>query len=277
MILFYDEKGENMKFTISEIAGFFSNTKGAIRFYEEHGLIHPKRDQAGNRVYDYRDFLQLFYLKRYQKAGFTMSETADYFTSENEHEISDIEALVAIKQRDIQTQIEFMIKCSQWLKQFHHSLEKIQQKDFSIEERIMDDFYYLDEEYISEMNQQEKDVLSQWIACIPFVTLHVDLIPEDGHFKKSLGIGVFSENARLCNLPIPQKAKIMKGAKVLTRIVEKTGKDFEVDFYDDVMQIYEEYALPIYLYPSCSLIYSHKVNDVEKKYYRIFVPVKENE
>lgn len=257
-----------MKFTISEIASFFSNTKGAIRFYEEHGLIHPKRDQAGNRVYDYRDFLQLFYLKRYQKVGFTMSETADYFTSDNKHDISDIESLVAIKQQDIQTQIEFLIKCSQWLDQF-------QRRDFRIEERIMDDFYYLDEEYFSAMNKQEKEALAQWIAWIPFVTLHVDLIPEDNHFRKSLGIGIFSENAKICNLPIPSKVKIMKGAKVLTRIVEKEGRDFEIDFYEDIMQVYKEYDLPIYLYPSCSLIYSHKIDNIEKKYYRIFVPVKE--
>lgn len=264
-----------MKFTISEIASFFSNTKGAIRFYEEHGLIHPKRDQAGNRVYDYRDFLQLFYLKRYQKVGFTMSETADYFTSDNKHDISDIESLVAIKQQDIQTQIEFLIKCSQWLDQFHHSLDQIQRRDFRIEERIMDDFYYLDEEYFSAMNKQEKEVLAQWIAWIPFVTLHVDLIPEDNHFRKSLGIGIFSENAKICYLTIPSKVKIMKGAKVLTRIVEKEGRDFEIDFYEDIMQIYKEYDLPIYLYPSCSLIYSHKIDNIEKKYYRIFVPVKE--
>ena len=266
-----------MKFTISEIADFFSNTKGAIRFYEEHGLINPKRDKAGNRVYDYHDFLQLFYLKRYQKTGFTMRETAAYFTSDSEYGLDDVRSLVNVKQRDIQEQIDFLIICSQWLSQFQHSLDQIQRRDFSVEMREMTDFYYLDEGYFTNMNVQEKQLLAQWIAKIPFVTLHVDLIPEAGHFRKQTGIGIFADNAQRCGLTIPEKAKVMKGARVLTRIVEKEGKDFESDFYDDVMKIYEAYKLPIYLYPSCSLIYSHRDNGVDKKYYRIFVPIKEEQ
>lgn len=34
---------KNGWFTIKEVSDLFDNTRGAIRFYEEKGLIHPQR------------------------------------------------------------------------------------------------------------------------------------------------------------------------------------------------------------------------------------------
>ena len=56
---------KNGWFTIKEVSDLFDNTRGAIRFYEEKGLIHPQRDEHDFRWYSIDDIFQLFYLKRY--------------------------------------------------------------------------------------------------------------------------------------------------------------------------------------------------------------------
>ena len=64
------ERGE---FSIGELAGEFDVTPRAIRFYEDHGLLAPKR--AGQRrIYSPRDRTRLKLTLRGKRLGLTLSE-----------------------------------------------------------------------------------------------------------------------------------------------------------------------------------------------------------
>ena len=64
------ERGE---FSISELASEFDVTPRAIRFYEDHGLLAPKR--AGQRrIYSARDRTRLKLTLRGKRLGLTLSE-----------------------------------------------------------------------------------------------------------------------------------------------------------------------------------------------------------
>ncbi len=63
-------------FTISELAGEFGITTRAIRFYEEKGLINPRR--AGQqRHYSASDRVRLKLILRGKRLGFTLDESRD--------------------------------------------------------------------------------------------------------------------------------------------------------------------------------------------------------
>ncbi|WP_343584926.1 MerR family DNA-binding transcriptional regulator [Herbaspirillum sp.] len=66
-------------YTISELAEEFGITPRAIRFYEDHGLLNPKREGAGgrNRVYPARERTRLKLTLRGKRLGFTLSEIKD--------------------------------------------------------------------------------------------------------------------------------------------------------------------------------------------------------
>jgi len=64
------ERGE---FSIGELASEFDVTPRAIRFYEDHGLLAPKR--AGQRrIYSPRDRTRLKLTLRGKRLGLTLSE-----------------------------------------------------------------------------------------------------------------------------------------------------------------------------------------------------------
>ena len=64
------ERGE---FSISELAAEFDVTPRAIRFYEDHGLLAPRR--AGQRrIYSPRDRTRLKLTLRGKRLGLTLSE-----------------------------------------------------------------------------------------------------------------------------------------------------------------------------------------------------------
>ena len=66
-------------YTITELAEEFEITPRAIRFYEDHGILDPKREGAGgrNRVYPARQRTRLKLTLRGKRLGFTLAEIKD--------------------------------------------------------------------------------------------------------------------------------------------------------------------------------------------------------
>jgi len=60
-------------YTISELAKHFDVTPRAIRFYEDQGLLNPKRVNA-QRVYNDGDFVRLKLILRGKRIGFSLAE-----------------------------------------------------------------------------------------------------------------------------------------------------------------------------------------------------------
>lgn len=64
-------------YTVSELAGELGITPRAIRFYEDKGLISPRR-AGGSRVFDYRDKGRLALVLRVKRLGFSLNEIKEY-------------------------------------------------------------------------------------------------------------------------------------------------------------------------------------------------------
>jgi DNA-binding transcriptional MerR regulator len=64
-------------FTISGLAAELDLTTRAIRFYEEKGLIKPRRSSGNHRLYDRRDRARLKLVLRGRRFGYTLEEIAE--------------------------------------------------------------------------------------------------------------------------------------------------------------------------------------------------------
>src|SRR5438270_12526590 len=67
------EETERTEFSISELAREFDVTPRAIRFYEDQGLLAPRRD-GQRRIYTPRDRTRLKLTLRGKRLGLTLSE-----------------------------------------------------------------------------------------------------------------------------------------------------------------------------------------------------------
>lgn len=65
-------------YTITELAREFDVTTRAIRFYEDQGLLTPRRE-GRNRVYNSRDRVRLMLTLRGKRLGFSLGEIREYF------------------------------------------------------------------------------------------------------------------------------------------------------------------------------------------------------
>ncbi len=64
-------------YTISQIADELDISTRTIRFYEEKGLISPKRTNGNQRIYTSRNKARLKLILRGKRFGFSLDEIAD--------------------------------------------------------------------------------------------------------------------------------------------------------------------------------------------------------
>lgn len=118
---------DDTTYTISEVAADFNVTKRTIRYYEEIGLLNPKRNAGGQRIYEKKELTQLQLIFRGKKYGFQLDEikemillfekdptgrvqlvrTIEYGEEKVEEVIERIAELTAIKQEMEHLLIEF--------------------------------------------------------------------------------------------------------------------------------------------------------------------------
>ena len=64
-------------FTISQLAEEFDISTRTIRFYEEKGLIAPRRSKGNQRIYSRRDRARLKLILRGKRFGYSLDEISE--------------------------------------------------------------------------------------------------------------------------------------------------------------------------------------------------------
>ena len=65
-------------YTIHEIAALYGVGPDALRYYEQLGLVRPRRAQNGYRIYDLNDIYRLTILRDLRSLGFSMERIGEY-------------------------------------------------------------------------------------------------------------------------------------------------------------------------------------------------------
>lgn len=102
---------KNSTYSISELASEFEISPRSIRFYEEKGLISPKRTRGNQRIYEKRDRARLKLIVRGKRFGYSLEEIAEMIgmTDTSIDEITQIERSLKygeIKLREIGSRIK---------------------------------------------------------------------------------------------------------------------------------------------------------------------------
>jgi len=69
----YREPRQERTYTITQLCDEFGVTARALRFYEDEGLIFPRRNGLA-RVYSWRDRARLAWILRGKRVGFSLSD-----------------------------------------------------------------------------------------------------------------------------------------------------------------------------------------------------------
>ncbi|MBY6186918.1 MerR family DNA-binding transcriptional regulator [Marinobacter hydrocarbonoclasticus] len=103
-------KGSQATYSISELAREFDITTRSIRFYEDQGLLKPKR-RGQTRIYSLQDRVRLKLILRGKRLGFSLAETGRLFElydadRSSQTQLSTMLDLIEEKKRDLQLQMD---------------------------------------------------------------------------------------------------------------------------------------------------------------------------
>ncbi len=128
-------KGSQATYSISELAREFDITTRSIRFYEDQGLLKPKR-RGQTRIYSLQDRVRLKLILRGKRLGFSLAETGRLFELYDADRSSQTQLLTMLdlieeKKRDLQQQMDdikvIMMELTSAENQCRQALEAIQQ------------------------------------------------------------------------------------------------------------------------------------------------------
>ena len=210
---------KNGWFTIKEVSDLFDNTRGAIRFYEEKGLIHPRRDEHDFRWYSVDDIFQLFYLRRYASMSFSLDETLHTFVKKAQLTLPEIQAQITKREQELDVQIERLMRQREELRKYQRVLRECQFPRTVIED--CPEYYVLSADAFAKMTAADLSALKALIAAMPLTSVHADLIegPSGWHSVTSLGIieanaggrdSIASENAQAASLKSSGSLRVLR-------------------------------------------------------------------
>jgi DNA-binding transcriptional MerR regulator len=74
------KKSENTEYLISDLVEEFGISQRSIRYYEELGLIDPRRTAGNHRIYTKRDRARIKMVLRGKHLGFSLQDAATLFS-----------------------------------------------------------------------------------------------------------------------------------------------------------------------------------------------------
>ena len=90
------------QFSVNDVSEMTGISAYSIRYFDRIGLVAPKRDENGQRIYSYYDILDLTRRNRYKGMGFSLHETEQILSA---FPADDILALLDRKQESMQRQM----------------------------------------------------------------------------------------------------------------------------------------------------------------------------
>lgn len=105
-------------YTISNLADEFDVSTRTIRYYEELGLIHPKRTDGGQRMYTRKDRTRLRLILRGKRFGFSLEEISEMISLFDDDRTGEKQLEVTIeyglrKIKEVEEKIQDMLSLKQ--------------------------------------------------------------------------------------------------------------------------------------------------------------------
>lgn len=121
-------------YTIGEVSKFLGVTRDALKFYEEKGLVNPKKDENnGYRIYSIVDICNILTVNFYKQVDFEIKQIQQI---KDYKSIDEIELLLKEKEKKILEELEYKKLSLKRIKIMEDKIKKIKENldEFSIRE-----------------------------------------------------------------------------------------------------------------------------------------------
>ncbi len=116
-----------MSYQVKDISQITGIDRETLRFYENKGLIQPKRKDSGYRIYNDEDILKIDFIIKSKKVGFTLSEIKEliYFKKNKKVTCRDGKEIAENKLIEINQKIKSLREMKKTLIRFSQKCDEL--------------------------------------------------------------------------------------------------------------------------------------------------------
>ena len=121
-------------YTISELAKEFGLTTRTLRYYEELGMLKPKRTETGNRIYEKKEYARLKIIMRGKKYGFSLEEIKEIVLlfDKDRTGVKQLEKTIESAEKKLQEVNERIRELDELKQEFESMIEGLSQNLYSL-------------------------------------------------------------------------------------------------------------------------------------------------
>ena len=121
-------------YTISALAKEFGLTTRTLRYYEELGMLKPKRTETGNRIYEKKEYARLKIIMRGKKYGFSLEEIKEIVLlfDKDRTGVKQLEKTIESAEKKLQEVNERIRELDELKQEFESMIEGLSQNLYSL-------------------------------------------------------------------------------------------------------------------------------------------------
>ncbi|PKM53848.1 MAG: hypothetical protein CVU96_01410 [Firmicutes bacterium HGW-Firmicutes-20] len=182
-----------MLYTIGDIAKMLGISTEGLRYYEECGIVTPKKRKGSSyRYYDTWDLHLLVSARSYRSLGFSLQETAEII---NSNQPMDISGMLDAREKELEEAILLNLNLLKRSAQIRTMFQEYQSMDFRYRIENSPGFYSINilDEYSLKNSLTSLALSHEWITKIPFVFSCIFLAKDElekGGDRFRVGLGI---------------------------------------------------------------------------------------
>lgn len=188
------------RYKIGEIAKLLGLTTQALRFYEQEGVISPKKSENGTRYFTQAEVIRLLAFKKYRMSEFSVQEVATHFQHGSLASLTD--QLDAQSEKLI-SQSEMLLRRARSIRAFERKLREAQALEGQIVCMESPPVYLqnLTFDQLSAMTQPQRAAFDAFLTAMPESAMFFT-VPTDGSREPEFRFGATPETAQMWSLPL---------------------------------------------------------------------------
>ena len=158
------------EYKIGEVAKLLGLTTQALRFYEQEGVVTPRKSENGTRYYPFDELHKLLSFKKYRMAEFTVQDIREHLRADT---LSDLSAQLDDKCDELIARSEELLRRAQALRQFRHEVDEAS-RNLGIFTECMRPALYMQEYALNDLEElraREQREISAYIEALPATSI----------------------------------------------------------------------------------------------------------
>lgn len=188
------------RYRIGEIAQLLGLTTQALRFYEQEGVISPKKSENGTRYFTQAEVIRLLAFKKYRLSEFSLQEIAAHF---QQGTLNSLTKQLNNQSEKLIAQSEMLLRRAQSIRLFEHNLREAQ----ATQEQIVcmnNPMIYLQNltfDQLNAMTGPQRAAFDAFLAAMPETAMFFTS-PLDFSHEPAFRFGTTPQTAQTWSLPL---------------------------------------------------------------------------